>query len=351
MHNVTIGMDLGDKKHQVHVLDNEGNTSRTCQVSNSTEALQEFFGDYPEAVVAIEAGTHSPWVSRVLSGKSNKVLVGNPRKLRMIWASDQKDDIRDAEMLARIARFDPRLLYPIRHRDEQSQADRALLKARDMLTKTRAMLINHVRGAVKSIGSRIPPCGTSCFHKKALKHIPQLLKPALSPIIKQLEELTRKIAEYDKTIKSTSRERYPVTELLGQVQGVGPVTAFAYAVTIGNPDRFHRSRDVGPYLGLTPKRDQSGSIDKQLRITKSGDKYLRRLLVQCGQYILGRFGEDSNLRRFGLRIAERGGKNAKKRAVVAVARKLAVLLHRLWATGEEYAPFYLPNKVETKKAA
>ena len=152
MYNITIGTDLGDKKHQVHIIDKDGKTIKVCQISNTAKAIEEFFSQYPDALVAIEASTHSPWISRLLEKIVTKVLVGNPRKLRMIWDSDKKDDMRDAEMLARIARFDAKLLYPINHRDEQTQADRTLLKARDILVKVRSSLVLHVRGSVKSVG-------------------------------------------------------------------------------------------------------------------------------------------------------------------------------------------------------
>ena len=351
MYNITIGMDLGDKKHQIHVLDATGETIKMCRISNTVKAIEEFFCKYPASLVAIEASSHSPWISRLLKKIVGKILVGNPRKLRMIWDSDKKDDMRDAEMLARIARFDAKLLYPIKHRDERTQADRSLLKARDLLVKTRTSLILHVRGSVKSIGGRVVTCSSVSFHRKAAECIPDVLKLSLMPILEQIEDISKKIATYDKTIKEISQTRYPATEIVQQVNGVGPVTALAYVVTIGDPDRFRKSRDVGPYLGMTPRRDQSGDSDKQLRITKAGDRYLRRLLVQSAHYILGAFGEDSNLRRFGLKIAERGGKNAKRRAVVAVARKLAVLLHRLWLTGEVYDPLYKPTKVIVQMAA
>jgi len=350
MNTVSIGMDLGDKKHHIHVLNSSGETIKSCTINNTEDCINDFFNQYPQAEVAIEAGTHSPWVSRLLEKKVSCVLVGNPRKLRLIWSSDNKDDMRDAEMLARINRFDSKLLYPIKHRNKQSQADRCLLKARDILVRTRTSLILHVRASVKSAGGRVSTCSSASFHKRAAEDIPALLQPALLPILKQIEELSTKIADYDKTIKSISKARYPEVELLELVGGVGPVTALAYAVTIEDPHRFRKSRDVGPYLGLTPRRDQSGESDKQLRITKAGDKYLRRLLVQSAQYILGAFGKDSHLRRFGLKIALRGGKNGKRRAVVAVARKLAVLLHRLWITGEVYQPLFNPRKIVKKVA-
>jgi transposase len=159
----------------------------------------------------------------------------------------------------------------------------------------------------------------------------------LLPVLKQLELLTSQIKEYDRQVEGLGK-KYRETEQLRQVNGVGAVTSVAYTLIVDNPDRFKRSRDAGPYLGLVPKQSESGEQSPQLRITKTGDRMLRRLLVGSAQYMLGPFGDDSDLRRFGLAMAARGGKNAKRRAVVAVARKLAVLLHRLWVTGEVYEP-------------
>lgn len=339
-HNVTIGMDISDKKNQVCMLNQYGEVIETCQVPNTVKGIEKYFGKYPDAQVIIEAGTHSPWISRTLITIGCKVLVGNPRKLRFIWQSDKKDDIRDAEMLARVGRFDPNLLYPVQHRGEQAQADLALIKARDILVQTRSGLINHVRGAVKSVGARIVKCSAASFHKRAMENLPAVLQPALLSIVSQIEELTRNIRNFERAIDAISKERYPETGCLQRVGGVGPITSLAFILTLEEPTRFNKSREVGPFLGLTPRRDQSGEQDKQLRITKAGNTYLRKLLVGSAHYILGAFGKECDLRSYGLNIARQGGKNAKRRAVVAVARKLAVLLHRLWITGEVYDPFH-----------
>jgi transposase len=340
MRNVTIGMDLGDTKHVITILDEEGVIARSCSLDNVRASIVKFFKKYQGSTVAIEAGTHSPWISREIKALGCNVLVGNPRKLRSIWNSDDKADVHDSEMLARIARFDPELLYPIAHRSKQAQTDLELLKARDMLVKTRTSLINHVRGAVKSFGERLPKCSAESFHKQCRDFLPENLKAVLQVIIETIEHITDRIKEFGRRIEKISREVYPETELLKAIGGVGPLTALAYVLILEEPGRFGKGRQVGKFLGLTPRRDQSGETDKQLRITKAGNRFLRRLLVGAAQYILGPFGPDCNLRRFGLRLAERGGKSAKKRAVVAVARKLAVLMHRLWRNGEVYDPFY-----------
>jgi transposase len=290
--------------------------------------------------IAIEAGTHSPWASRVLEECGHEVLVANARKVRLIYANRRKTDEIDAENLARLARLDPKLLYPVEHRGEESQAHIALIRSRDALVGCRTQLVNHVRGAVKSFGARLPKCPAVSFHKRAAEHVPEALLPALGPILEQIASLTEGIRDYDRRLEAISLERYPETALLRQVEGIGPLTALTFVLTVGDPARFKKSRNVGAYLGLVPARDQSGDRDSQKHISKEGDEMLRRLLVGSAHYILGPFGSDSDLRRHGEKIASRGAKNSKKRAAVAVARKLAVLLHTLWVSGDVYDPLY-----------
>ena len=257
--------------------------------------------------------------------------------MRLIAESDHKRDRTDAELLARLGRVDPGLLRPIQHRGPEAQQDLALLRARDTLVRARTNLINHVRGAVKAAGGRLPACSAASFHRKAEAHLPVALRAILLPIVSLVAELTARIHDYDRQVERLA-ERHPAGRLLRQVRGVGPLTALAFLLVIEDPARFRKSREVGPYLGLVPRQSQSGEREPQLSITKAGDPLLRRLLVQSAHYILGPFGPDSELRRWGLRLAGSGSSRGKKRAVVAVARKLAVLLHRLWVTGEVYTP-------------
>jgi len=347
----TIGMDMGDRKHSICVLDHEGEVISRNTVSNTAVALRKCFKSQEPALFAIEAGTHSAWVSRVLEGLGHAVLVGNPRKLRAIWGSNEKSDVRDAEMLARIARADPKLLYPIQHRSREAQFDLLNIKARDLLVKTRKMQIAHVRCVVKSFGERISKCSAPCFPRRANEELPAELLEVLASVLGSIEELSSKITQYDKQIKQLGMEKYPETTVLRAVAGVGPITALAYVLTLEDPKRFKKSRDVGPFLGLVPRRDQSGDMDKQLSITKAGNVALRRLLVGCAQYILGAFGPECELREFGLKLAERGGKNAKKRAVVAVARRLAVILRRLWVDEAVYDHCHQQTRKKPAKAA
>jgi transposase len=336
---VTAGLDLGDKYSYLCLIDTaSGAIMEEGRLRTSPETFKRRFASERPMRIAIEAGTHSPWVSRVLEECGHEVLVANPRKLRLIYANKRKTDEIDAENLARLARVDPRLLYPLKHRGEDSQAHLAIIRSRQALVDCRTQLVNHVRAAVKSFGARLPKCSARSFHKRASEHIPEALRPALGPILEVIASLTERIRDYERELETISKEHYPETELLRQVEGVGTLTALTFVLTVEDPYRFERSRSVGAYLGLVPASDRSGDRDPQKRISKEGDQMLRKLLVGSAHYILGPFGHDSDLKRHGEKIASRGGKNAKKRAVVAVARKLAVLLHSLWASAEVYEP-------------
>ncbi len=337
---VTIGMDVSDRWSQVAVMDDQGVVVISDRVATKEPAVRSYFGRFTGARIAIEVGPHSPWLSRVLTDTGLDVIVGNPRKIGLIHSNDRKSDQVDAETLARLARVDPELLSPVRHRREDTQGVLAFLRAREVLVESRTRLINSVRGQVKAIGGRMPTCSSQSFHKR-LDAIPELLEDALAPVMTVIGELTEKIRHQDRVIGDLCRDVYPETEMFLDINGVGPITALTFLLTIEEPGRFRSSRAVGAYFGLRPRRDQSGAIDKELPITKAGDIRMRRLLVQAAQYILGPFGQDCDLRRWGMKLAERGGRGAKRKAVLAVARKLAVLMHRLWVTGEVYEPLRL----------
>lgn len=306
--------------------------------------------------VAAETGTHVRWVAELVRGLGHEMLVANARQVRLVFAGHRKNDQLDAEKLARLARVDPQLLNPVSLRSRQAHADRALVMARDNLIAVRTKLINSVKGTLKSFGKRVRSGDANAFHRRATEVVPEELVPAIDPVLETIEHLTLQIRRYDKLIDAKCKQ-YPVTTKLMQINGVGPITSLTFALTLGDPNRFARSRDVGAYLGLVPKERQTGGNDPELGISKAGDANMRRLLVQCAHYMLGPFGKDSDLRRFGERIMARGGKtqprgkkrtSPKKRAAVAVARKLAVVMHRLWTTDADYEPLHAS---ETAKAA
>lgn len=342
--NTVIGIDLGDKNHVVVVLDEHGNESKPLHIPNTKKALEGLCAEHKGCTVVMEAGTHSPWISRLVEHCGCTAHVGQPRKLRAIWDADDKSDERDARMLANLYGFKPSMIPSVQHRGEEVQVDLAMVKARKTLKSARQKLINHARCTVKSFGERLSGCGANSFARKTWEEVPEALRSSLKGVFESIQTLSEQIKEMEREIQQLCTDRYSETEWLMQVPGVGPITALSFVLTLEDPNRFRKSRDVGPYLGLTPRRDQSGETDKQLRITKSGDKDLRCLLVNCATYILRETSPDCDLKRFGLRICERGGKRAKKTAKVAVARKLAVKLHRLWKDQARYEPFFLQGK-------
>jgi transposase len=335
-----VGLDLGDRRSQICRLERDsGVIVEELRVSTTTPGLQRYFGGLPPQLVFLESGTHSLWVVRLLQQLGHEVTVANPRKVRALSGSDRKSDERDARCLAQVGRMEPGMLAPIQPRSEQAQQALTTVRAREGLVKARTLLVNQVRGMVKASGHRLASGSTASFARRAMADLPTELRGALEPLVEIIAELSRQIGEFDRAIEAWG-ERFPVTQRLRQIKGVGALTALVFVLTLGDPHRFARSRAVGPYLGLVPGQYDSGNSRPQLPITKQGDRLMRRLLVQAAHYILGPFGGDCDLRRFGLRLSQRGGKNGKKRAVVAVARKLAVLLHRLWVSGADYAPLY-----------
>ena len=346
---MTIGIDVGDRFSHYCALDDAGGVVATGRISTTAGAFELEFASMPRKTIAIEAGMHSPWISRLVTKLGHEVIVANPRKLRLIYENQRKNDRVDAEYLARVAGLDRKLLGAIEHRSELGQSHLSLIRSRDTLVRSRVRLIQHVRAAIKSIGVQVPSYTAHAFHKQIGKVLPELLRDALLPLVETIEQLTARIRELDRRIERLAEDRYPETAVLTQVHGVGLLTALAFMLTIEDARRFARSRSVGAWLGLTPGQHDSGESQPQQRITKEGDHYLRRLLVGSAQYILGPFGADCDLRRYGMAIAARGGKNARKRAAVAVARKLAVLLHHLWRTLDDYEPFH--NSESRRRAA
>ena len=348
---ITIGMDLGDKTSRYCVLADNGALLSEGTVATTRKAMAQKFAGMRRGRVAMEVGTHSPWLSRWLASLGFEVIIANARQVQLISASSRKNDRMDARLLARLARVDPQLLRPIRHRSEQAQADLMTIRIRAALVEARTSLINAARGFAKAQGDRLPACDADAMDVEKMESLPAEMRERLRPLLEQVALLTVQIKKLESKIEQIARTQYPETALLRQVSGVGALIALTFVLTVEDRDRFQKSRDVGCYVGLRPKQSQSGESQPQLRISKEGDRYLRQLLVQGAHIILHRRGADTDLKRWGLKLAERGGKNAKKRAIVAVARKLAVLLHRLWVTGEVYEPLRHSHAAPSQQAA
>lgn len=338
MSKLTMGLDLGDRYSQVCAVDAEGVVVREARVVTTAAALVAACPAGVSCRVVVESGTHASWVSRTLTAAGHEVLVANSRKLRWLRGNERKSDQVDATYLARVGRWDPTLLAPVPVRSAAADEALRLLRARATLVRSRTRLINHVRGAVKTSGAALlPRCDATSFARRVRAVLPSTLAPALGPLLDEIARLTAMIAQYDRWVEQLAAQ-YPVTTRLRQVTGVGALTALAFVLTVDDPRRFANGRAVGAYFGLCPRRRDSGTSRPQLGITKCGDGLVRQLLVQAAHYILGPFGPDCRLRRWGLRLAERGGANGKKRAIIAVARKLAALLYALWMHEAVYQP-------------
>jgi len=342
-----VGMDVSDKNIKVYTLTGREEVGAKADVANTRESLNAFAASFPEPSkvrIAMETGGHSNWLADFLRSKKLDVTVADARKLRAIWGSEQKCDDRDAEMLARLLRADPKLLNSVKVKDREARDALTMVKARDCLAGLRTKLINTIRGLLKSEGVSSSEIDAGSFGVKVRQIVPKTLLGALKPLIDEIVRLDSSLKDFDKKILRLRKE-FEGCEAVSQIKGVGPVTSLTFTLTVGDPERIKSGGRLASYIGLVPRRNQSGETDRQCHITKAGSLLLRKYLVQAAHYVMGPFGDrDCDLRRFGERIAARGGKNAKRRAIVAVARKLAVLMLKLWKTGGEYDPQFSINK-------
>ena len=350
---LTVGLDLGDRSSRYCILNEAGEAASEGELPTTKAGLDSLLAKMAPSRIALEVGTHSPWVSRQLTAMGHEVIVANPRKVRLITQSVKKNDRMDAEQLARLARVDPKLLAPIRHRGAEAQGDLAIIRARAEVVECRTKLINAARGLTKPMGERLKSCDADSVKESLADGHSEATQAIIRPLLKLVESITQQIQVYDQKIQEMEK-RYPETKLLKQVHGVGRLIALSFILTLEDAERFAHSRDVGPYLGLTRKLRESGESQPELGISQAGDGLMRRLLVQAAHCILRKGAPDSDLKAWGMTkvqagAGKKGSKKRKKKAAVAVARKLAVLLHRLWVTGEVYDPQYNRKAVEAAK--
>jgi transposase len=341
-----LGIDLGDKESTWCQVDGSNRVIARGRVKTTATALRQLLERVRPARVVIENGTHARWVKRLLDEGGFEGIVANPRQLRYISQSNNKHDEGDAEKLARLGRLDPQLLHPIQLRSDEQQADLSVIRVRKQLVEMRVALAHQARGIVKSTGSRLPAGRAGNWEawvERCAAAIRERGLIALGPLMATMKELNTQIAICDQRIDELAEKKYPETQNLRTMPAVGNLTALTFVLTLANAERFEASRDVGPFLGMRPRRFDSGNKQGQLRITKEGDTHMRMLMVQCAQHYLMPRAADNDVRRWGLQLCTRGGKNAKKRATIAVARRLAVILHRMWVTGERFRPFASPQ--------
>lgn len=343
MRNVTrivIGFDIGDRKSVAVSLDRQtGELRQLPPVPTSKKSVRAFFEAFEEPVtVIVEASTPARWIALAGRKCGHQVVVADPRRLAAVTENIRKSDEADAAMLARLGASDMQLLRETWVRDEAMSEDLAVVRMRDALVAARTLLVNACRSQAKSLGERLPSCSTKSFASKVLDGLPARLKPVLDDAITTIAAISAAIESHDERVTTICERRPAAKRLADEVPGVGELTALCYVLTIGDPARFGHVRDVAAYLGLVPQRSQSGSIDRQLPISKTGNGLLRRLLVQSAHHVMGPFGKESDLRASGLALAARGAKTGKKKAIVAVARKLSVVMLSIWRSGEAYEP-------------
>ena len=297
----TLGIDLGDRKSDFCLLDEAGQVIDRARVQTTADAIRRALEPVGPCRVVMEVGTHSPWISRLVQRLGHEVVVANPRKVQLISKGMRKNDRKDAELLARLGRADTELLSPIQHRGEEAQLLLLAVRQRDGLVRRRTSLITEVRGLVKSLGFRVRSCSSAVFPRRSREDLPSDMAKGLKPTLSSIQELTEHIRELDRVIENPPKPIRAVTEHLRQISGVGPVLALTFVLSIDDPGRFQDSRDLGPFLGLVPRQDQSGGTDKQLSISKAGNPYLRSLLVNAAHYIISR-GPKTRLQAFGIRL-------------------------------------------------
>ncbi len=332
-----VGLDLGDRHSHYCMLTSTGEVMEEGRIQTNRAALEKHFGTEAGMRIALEAGTHSGWVSRLLKSYGHQVIVANPRKIPTLTASKSKNDRNDAEQLARMAAFDPELLHPIEHRSAERQQDLNLIHTRSVLVRARTMLINCARGLVKSAGGRLPACSSEAFSEKVPAAVPPALKAACTPLLKQIAQINQAIAAMDKQIDGLDK-KYPEIAVLRTAPGVGPVVAACYVLTLDSPQAMETNRQAGAYLGLRPGQNSLATPTRS--VASPG-----RAILTCGVYWCSRrstfwaVAPNPELRCWGLKLAASGGKRDKKRALVAVARKLAVVLLSMWRNRKKFEPF------------
>jgi transposase len=335
----TVGVDLADRVSAICVVGPEGEVVLRDTIATNVDMIRAWFSRGRYDRVVIEACTNASWVGWTLEECGQRVLVADPRSIGLIHKKSRKNDRRDAEKLARLARADEQLVYPTHLRSRERTEAMAEVRARAALVATRTRLVNTTRALAKMQGVRLSRCSPRGLGRmiEPLERTRPTLFATLTPLVAAIDALSGQIHATDDRLNKLCA-RFAETRRMLQIHGVGEVTALTFALVIDDVNRFSRSRDVAAYLGLVPKQAQTGDTDPSMRITKAGDRYLRSLLVQCAKKILGAKGPDCDLKRWGSVIAARGGKRAKQVATVAVARRLAITLFALWKNDVDYIP-------------
>jgi transposase len=338
---LTIGLDLGDNTFSVCVLSNSGHIENEGTHPTNPDEVRALFESFRgrHVRVVFEVGSQSRWVQKLARECGiEDVIAADPRKLKLISQSLKKTDRRDAYILARAGQSLPELLSPVEHVSDEIFADRALLETRDLLVRNRTQIICRIRSLTKAHGGKLAACSPESFHRKVTEQIPEPMHFACKPLLQVLAALDQQISELEKSLCKLAKEKYPIVAKLQDIPGVGIIIALSFVLSVGDPSRFEDTRQIGAYFGLTPRKKQSGNSNPQLGITKAGNGAMRKRLVLGAHCLISR-GEDCGLKRWGIALCERGARSSKKRAVIALARKLAVVMLAVWKSGADFDPW------------
>jgi transposase len=333
----TVGVDLADRASAICVVGPNGEVVSRETIPTDPDMIRQRFSRGVYDRVVIEACNIASWVGWELQKCGQRVIVAHSRSIALIHKSSRKNDRNDAEKLARLARVDEELVHPTHLRPRERAEVMSDVRGRATLVENRTRLVNSARSIAKTFARRLlgsTPGGIPAAIEQ-LADIEPTLYATLHPLGQAISEISRQVRLFDKKLAKHC-ERFPEARRALQVHGVGPLTALTFVLVVDDARRFPRTRDIGAYLGLAPKQDQTGQTDPALRISKAGHRYLRALLVQCARRILMKKAPDSDLKRWGAQIAARGGKRAKHVAAVAVARRLAVILLAMWKNETDY---------------
>ena len=332
--DVYIGLDVSLASTAVCVLDKKGKIVTEAQVASTPEALVSFMDQLPHEIAAIglEAGPLSHWLHKGMSDAGFEPVLMETRQVKAaLQAMPIKTDRRDAEGIARLLQMG--WFRPVHCKSVSSQEMRALLTSRRSVVDALTDMELSLRGVLRNFGLKLGKVSKGRYEARVRELIAgnPMLEAVAEPILRARAVLRRELAGLEKLVGRLARQE-PVCRLLMSMPGVGHVIALTFMSAIDDPERFRRSKDVGPWVGLTPGRAQSGERDIVAGITKAGDASLRVALYQAATVMLNRTGPNW-LKAWAQRLTKLRG---KKRATVALARRIGVVLHRMWRDGTEF---------------
>lgn len=333
----TVGLDIGDRRITAFVIEPTGD-GRLEELSATIAGMTEFFNDLPNAsLIAMEATTNSVWIDDLADSLGHLPIVATPARLNDLYPKRNRDDQSDAERLARIAQVDPMILLPVEHRSRQMEQDYTLFQARERLVEHRTALNNFVKNKAKSFGARLPGGRPENLPRVGRDNLPASVLEVVEGTLNEMESLNAEIKRYDKLIKKAA-VRYPVVkDLLTSIPGVGTSTALIYVLALQDWRRFPGTREVKSFLGLAPRLKRSEDRKRELGYITS-HPIARRYLIQAASYHLWMHKQETDLQKWGRRLADRKGEDGRKIAQFSTAGKIAGLLWRLWKDGMLYMP-------------